>query len=267
MAYRLGNAFASLQAHGASETTSLGLRHALTRSRALTHDISLQLEQQRLYDDIDLTGLNSRRSLETWTVGFSGRYQAPSKLDVQWRGARTLGRLLFMDAATEASDSAAARAGGDFGKWTLESALAFPLDARDSLNVHFVAQWADRNLDSASKLSASGPAAVRAFDVGLVSGDAGTVTQVEWRHRLDLDDGGWWTLFAFADVAELKINQNSWSNTPNSVSLEGAGLGLIWERWGWNARMTLAIPVYNNVNGLAPYSNASRVWLELKKAV
>ena len=135
----------------------------------------------------------------------------------------------------------------------------------NSLYVAISGQWSNANLDPAEKMVAGGPYTVRAYDMGILSGDSGILASAELRHELGVLLRGPLQLVAFADTEHLTINHSVWAGGPNSATLSGAGLGLNWSWPGkWSAKACVAAPVGARP-ALISDNDSVRVWLALSK--
>jgi len=158
----------------------------------------------------------------------------------------TVGRVEFDDSAAQAADAASANSRGGFSKWNASLVRLQRLSLNNSLYLAVSGQWADGNLDSSQKMSAGGPYSVRAYDIGVLSGDSGYMGSAELRHDLGAAWAGQWQALAFIDSAHVTLNQNRWSGLsgPNSATLSGAGVGLNWSGPSqWSAKASVATPI------------------------
>ena len=110
-----------------------------------------------------------------------------------------------------------------------------------------------------------GPNSVRAYDVGVLAGDKGIDTSLEWRSVLtDLGNGSLQGK-VFFDYAKLTINASPWAglSTTNSAYIAGAGLGVVWtSSQNSTVKLSLAKPV-GTVPSSITSSSRLRTWIEL----
>jgi hemolysin activation/secretion protein len=135
------------------------------------------------------------------------------------------------------------------------------------LYLAFTAQWANKNLDQAEKMTVGGVYTVRAYDLGVISGDKGYLGTAEFRHNLGSVWAGQWQAVAFIDSAHITINKNVWTTAANNATLSGAGLGLNWAGSDqWSARMYIAKHI-----GAIPLqiagTTSTRAWIEISKGL
>ena len=114
---------------------------------------------------------------------------------------------------------------------------------------------------------------MRAYSVGVVSGDSGHFLSAELRYELGQAWQSTWQAVAFIDSAQIAINKNSWvagtsgnSSSNNTTTLSGAGFGLnlMW-RDQWTARLYIATPI-RTTPALAGATDSVRAWAEVRKA-
>ena len=275
MNYRLGDTAASLAASGKANTSSLWLRSALIRRPRANLNARLSFANNVLQDHVDSTGVKTDRTLNVWSLEFSGERQD----DWLAGGKNTLGlalyggRVGFDDATAAALDASTANTAGGFGRatWALNrnQALGAGVSAVLSMN----GQWAQKNLDSGQKFSIGGTTSVRAYRSGVLSGDSGAFGSLELRYILPMPQAmeptGTWQVAAFVDSAMVQTNKNPWSSGSNEASLNGAGLGLNWQgSKGVSGRIFIAaslgeLPTQLAVSASTTHTNA---WMELSWA-
>lgn len=265
LSYKLGDALASLQAHGSAQSQSLWLRHPLLRSRNTNINAQLQYDGLLLQDQIDSSALQTRRQLQSVTGSLNGDAR-----DVllgggltTWSVGMTAGQVRLGDADAQLSDAASAKTAGRFSKWNISLTRLQNLSANDSLFFSLSGQTARSNLDSSQKYSVGGPTNVRAYAMGTAAGDSAAVLSAELRHQLGWLARGRLTATAFFDSAYIVTNANPWVTGNNHTRLSGAGLGLNWAHpQQWYLRSFIAQPLW-------PLETdkklSARIWLTLSK--
>ena len=238
MDYRLGDTAASLLASGKAHTSSVWLRSALVRSPRANLNARLGFSNNVLQDHVDSTGVKTDRTVNVWSLEFSGERQD----DWLAGGKNTLGlalyggRVGFDDATAAAQDASTANAAGGFGRATWALSRTQALGAGVSAVLSMNGQWAQQNLDNGQKFSIGGTSSVRAYSSGVLSGDGGAFGSLELRYILPLpqtmEPTGIWQVAAFVESAMVQTNKNPWSSGSNEASLNGAGLGLNWQGTG-----------------------------------
>ena len=274
MDYRLGDTAASLAASGKAHTSSVWLRSALVRSPRANLNARLGFSNNVLQDHVGSTGVKTDRTVNVWSLEFSGERQD----DWLAGGNNTLGlalyggRVGFDDATAAAQDASTANTAGGFGRatWSLNrnQALGAGVSAVLSMN----GQWAQKNLDSGQKFSIGGATSVRAHRSGVLSGDSGAFGSLELRYILPIpptmEPTGTWQLAAFVDSAMVQTNKNPFSSGSNEASLNGAGLGLNWQgSKGVSGRIFIAASLGELPTQLAgSESTHTNAWWELSWA-
>jgi hemolysin activation/secretion protein len=262
--YRLQGEVDPLDAWGSADVASAWIKQPLVRGRQSNLYAQLQYDAKRLRDRVGAVDSRSDRHLGNWMVGLNGDLRdgllggGVNAWSIGW----TAGRTRFDDADAQAADAASAQTRGRFSKWNANASCLQRLGARDTLTLSASGQWADANLDSAEKMSVGGPYSVRAYDVGVVSGDTGYLATLELRHELSSG----WQAIAFADSARVTINRRPWTLSANSVRLSGAGLGLAWNgSKGWRASLSVATPIGAEPRLLGPQPSI-RAWATAGKS-
>jgi hemolysin activation/secretion protein len=92
-------------------------------------------------------------------------------------------------------------------------------------------QVSSKNLNIWEKMAIGGMNGVRAYPAGTAFGDQGYVINLEVRYLMPawLDSiPGRVHLVALYDTGTINYNKNTWSTANNSVTLNGAGVGITW---------------------------------------
>ena len=274
MDYRLGDTAASLAASGKAQTSSLWLRSALIRSPRANLNALLGFSNNVLQDHVDSTGVKTDRTVNVWSLEFSGERQD----DWLGGGNNTLGLALYGgrvgidDATAAAEDASTANTAGGFGRATWALSRNQALGAGVSAVLSMNGQWAQKNLDNGQKFSIGGTTSVRAYRSGVLSGDSGAFGSLELRYILPIpqtmEPTGTWQLAAFIDSAMVQTNKNPWSSGSNEASLSGAGLGLNWQgSKGVSGRIFIASSLGELPTQLAgSESTHTNAWWELSWA-
>ena len=265
--YRLGDSLSQLDGHGSAGVGSLWLKHPFIRTPGVNLNGQIQYEQKGLRDGIDSTGIHTDRHLNNWTASVSGdvRDRFLSGGISSWSLVLTSGRVGFDDAAALLANTASANTQGSFNKWTASFARLQNVSASSGLYLSLSAQAASTNLDPAEKMVAGGPYSVRAYDMGVLSGDSGYQASVEWRVDLGSLWQGQMQAVAFVDSEHITINKNPWAAGLNDARLSGAGVGLDWSGPDqWKAGLLLASPVGGKPELLGTTS-LLRAWIQISK--
>ena len=266
--YKLGDGLQSLDGHGTAEVASLWAKHPLMRSPSADLYLQVQYDRLTLHDDLDANAIKTDRHLDNGSASLSGDARdallagavSTSNLTV------TYGRVNFDDGAAETADAATAKTQGSFSKWNLNLARQQQFTAADGVYLSFAGQWTSDNLDSSQKMIAGGPYTVRAYDMGVLSGDTGELGTAEFQHTLGAAWGGTWQASAFFDSEHIVVNKNPWVAGTNAATLSGAGLGLNWSGpQQWSAKLDVAERV-GAVPTLIHDPSSVRVWAEVNRA-
>lgn len=262
--YELGEPLAALKANGSAQVGSLWAKHPLVRSRDANLYGQIQYDGKQLNDRVDSSGIRTDRHLDNWTLSLAGDALLLGGIN-SWNLGWTSGRVGFDDSAAQLADAATARTQGGFSKWNANLARLQSLSPKNALYLAFSGQWANTNLDSAEKMSVGGPATVRAYDVGALSGDTGYLATAEFRHDLDSARNGRWQAVAFVDTARVTVNKDIWVAGTNSATLSGAGVGINWAGPNqWRARTYIATRL-DSTPTLVASSASTRAWAEISK--
>jgi len=129
-------------------------------------------------------------------------------------------------------------------------------------------QVASKNLDVSEKMDLGGMYAVRAYPQGEASADQGYLMTLEARLRLPIlaqDSSSQVQLVGFVDSGTVTLNRNPWSTGPNSRTLSGAGVGLVWsDSNNFMVRVYYARKLGNEPATSAPDASG-RFWIQAVK--
>ena len=261
--YFLGGPVSSANAYGGAQVQSFWTRQPLVRS--VKRNVYGQIQYDQLQTgDPSSSGNQAVRSLQNWTASLSGDAREAFFANgvSSWNASLTNGHVAFDDPSDELNNPAKTQ--GRFSKLNLNLAHLQGMGAKDSLYLSYVGQWANTNLDSSQKLSVGGANSVRAYRMGVISGDVGRVFSAEWRHELGPALKGQWRALAFFDTAQVTVNKNPWVTGTNSATLSGAGVGLSWAGPGkWSGRATLAYPL-GSIPALVNTTASPIGWVEIR---
>jgi hemolysin activation/secretion protein len=266
--YKLGDGLQSLDGHGTAEVGSLWVKQPLVRSQNADLYLQVQYDRLALHDDLDESAVKTDRHLDNGSASLTGDAR-----DALLGGAVstanltvTYGRLGFDNGAAQTTDAATAKTQGSFSKWNLNLARQQQFTAADGVYLSFAGQWTSDNLDSSQKMIAGGPYTVRAYELGVLSGDTGELGTAEFRHALGATMGGTLQASAFFDSEHIVVNHSPWVAGTNSATLSGAGLGLAWSGPDqWSAKLDVAERV-GNTPVLVHDPASVRVWAEVNRA-
>jgi hemolysin activation/secretion protein len=266
--YKLGDGLQALGGHGTAQVASLWAKQPLIRSQNLDLYAQVQYDRLTLHDDLDASALKTDRHLDDGTASLTGDVRDGLLAGAVSTGnlSLTYGRVDFDNGAAQLADGATARTQGSFSKWNLNLARLQKLSPADGLYLSFAAQWSRDNLDSSQKMIAGGPYTVRAYDLGVLSGDTGELGTLEFQHDLGTAWQGQWQASAFIDSEHITVNESPWVAGPNGATLSGAGVGLAWAGpHQWSAKTSLAARI-GATPSLVTDPSSVRLWVELNRA-
>lgn len=260
--YKLGEEFASLQAHGTASSASLFATYPFVRSQMSNLSGTLTLEDKKLTDQTDAPVSNVEKKVQLVTLGLAG-----SRQDALWGGGMTAFDVslatgdLSMDAAALAQDAAAgsANSNGSFTKFTYALQRQQRVSDKYTLLLALSGQQASKNLNSSEKFSLGGASGVRAYPQGEGSGDQGMLANLEVRRSLTEQ----LQAAIFYDAGTVDINRNQYAAGSNTRTIAGAGLGLT----GQISKLQFKTSVAWRTSGGDPVSDTAnrnpRWWFQL----
>ncbi len=267
--YVLGDSLSAIGGHGSASVASLWVKQPLVRSQRHNVYAQLQMDSLWLNDIVDTADTQKDRKLLTTALSLNGdmRDLVPQGL-TSWKASMSAGKLSFLNSAAQLADSEAAQTRGNFVKYNVWANHLQNVTAKDSLYVALSGQAANTNLDQSQKMTVGGPASVRAYATGAVSGDNGALMTVELRHLLDgpvWGAEGRWQVMAFVDSARLSINKTPWTSSTNQATLSGGGIGLVWaDAKQFTVQLTLAERI-GKVPALITNSSKVHAWAVVSK--
>lgn len=265
MHYTLGDSVSALGGHGIADEASLWVKQPFIRTRGVNLYGEFEYDHKKVDDDIDSTGIETDRQLNEATASLFGDWHDATGVN-SWNLAATDGRVTFDNASAQLTDAASARTQGSFLKWLGNINRVQTINQNNTLYIAVSGQWANTNLDASEKMVAGGAYTVRAYDMGVLSGDIGILGNVEWRHELGQILSGQTQAIVFFDSEHLTIDQNAWAAGPNSATLSGTGVGFNWfGPSNSSIKATVAVPV-GATPELLSANRSLRTWIELNLA-
>jgi len=236
--YVLGRDFAGSE--GTAKVSSVGARYALLRSLRSNVMVSATLQEKKLYNYHDPSGMIEQYSSRGLPVVLQFDH-----ID-SW--GSTVGGLTWTEGSLD-KDDAVTR--GHFRKVELDLIRYQDLTSSFSLFGRFRKQTANKNLDSSERMSLGGATGVRAYAASEGFGDEGWLAQLELRYA-----HGDAMLYAFYDHAHIRVNaQPDLVELPSpNVKKAGAGFGMRYQAPKWVLDTSLAW----RTQGGVPTSEGSR---------
>lgn len=266
--YVLGGSLAALQSHGTAQVQSVFVKQPLVRSRDTNVYGTVQYDRLKLSDRIDVSAIQTDRSLGNLTLSLAGDARNALMADgvTSWSLGWKTGRVSFENAIAKLADAATAKTQGGFSKLNANVAHVQSLSTRSSLYFSLTGQWANNNLDASEKMVAGGPYSVRAYDVGALSGDSGYLMTAEYRYDLGAFAKGQTQAVVFVDSANVTVNKTTWTSSINTANLSGVGVGLNWTGQDqWRAKLSTAARVGTVSPLIAANTGSVRTWAEVSK--
>lgn len=267
LTYKLGNGLADLHAHGTATTQSVNLSQPFIRNTAGNLYAQLEFDHKRLYDDIDLAGLQTHRHANSWVLTVAGDQRDRTGI-TNFNVSGTAGRLYLDNFQTLFADYFGARTAGKYVKIDYSVSRLQQLNPANALYFGFSGQHANKNLDTSEQFYLGGPSTVRGYDIGVVSGAQGNLATIEFRHDFTIAAlPGPWQASAFVDSGRVLVYKDPFLLGPNSARLSSAGMGLHWSApHDWVVGASVATPVGSKPALLGPHASTStRFWLQVQR--
>ena len=268
--YRLGEEYASLQAHGTVEIASLYASYPLIRSRNTNLYALIDFDAKTFQDKVDLTSTVTDKKARVWMAALYGNHRdsfGGGGLS-SYSLTGTSGDIDILTPATLAADAATSQTNGHYEKLGFHAARLQSVTETISLNAAINGQFASKNLDISEKMELGGAYAVRAYPEGEAYADEGYVVNLEARLLLPKFSErlpGQIHLIGFADTGTATFSKNPWTNGQNRRTLSGAGIGLTWADYNnFVVNAYYAHKLGNAVATSAPDSNG-RFWIQVVK--
>ena len=267
----IGNA-SSTGAHGWAQQTSVWLRHSLLQVGSMRLNARFQIDNLEL-DDLASASkeMGNPRSIHMWMLSLGG--YMPDKLSLggrtAWSLGLTQGQLQLRSESMQAYDAALADTQGRFTRLNFSASHAREISSFYSLNSLLDVQLSDRNLDSSQKASLGGARSVRAYEPGVLSGDASYSVMIELKRALGELRGVQWAGLLFTDYGWVKTNANPWHDNDSDATMASIGLGL---QGALDKQWRISLTLANSVGALpaalqGSQSRHSGVWLELGRSL
>lgn len=226
--YELGKDFAALDAFGTADVAELAATYPLLRSRTRNLFAKAGIEVKRLNDHVDAVGQDALKHMQALSIGvvYEGR---DGWIGGGYVSAGLTGYLGRLDIRSQPElladqDAFGRHTNGRYRRASYSLSRLQSLGASLSAYLALAGQWAGNNLDSADKIAAGGPRAVRAFSGATGIGDEARIVNAELRWSVNPDT----SLSAFYDIGRVRINHTPLAGEDNSLTLAGYGVGLYW---------------------------------------
>jgi len=265
--YKLGNDLSDLHAHGTATTQSVNLSQPFIRHTAGNLYAQLEFDHKRLYDDIDLAGLQTHRHANSWVLTVAGDQRDRTGVTNVNLGG-TYGRLYLDNFQTLFADYFGARTAGSYVKFDYSVSRLQQLNDINAIYIGFSGQHANKNLDTSEQFYLGGPNTVRGYDMGVVSGAQGNLATIEYRRNFSIAGmPGPWQWSAFVDSGRVQAYKDPFLPGPNRARLSSAGVGVHWSApHDWVVASSVAAVIGNKPALAGPHAGtAARFWVQVQK--
>ena len=225
---------------GTGTTLGASLQYPLVRTALSNWAVSAGVLQTRLHNRDDNVTLGSRETVSRTRIDALSLSLNGNQFD-RWYGGGAIsaglalvsGDLSLRGSPRSAIDNndQSVSTQGRFTKLRWNASRLQTLGVGTSLLAATTGQFASTNLDASEKMYLGGMNGVRAYPNAEAGGSTGTRVSLDLLHELDAR----WQISAFCDwgqVQQFRNNVFAGTVTPlvvrNSVTLRGAGLGLLW---------------------------------------
>ena len=262
--YLLGDTFASLNAHGDSNTWGAFISYPLVRHRARNLTLRAAIDYKVQKDSIEATGMYFDKRNNTYSFGGYGDMvdnSGYSTYSLTWLG----GNLRMLDANSIANDSSAMTA-GRYGKMTFAFARQQALYGAWTLYGAMNGMAGNKNLDGSEKIGLGGSSGVRGYPAGEAAGDKGAVGNLELRYtQLLQQNQAALTYVAYVDRGWVQTSISPWTTAAPTKSLTGYGIGLLLNKaYDFSIRAMYATHSANAPSAVDPASKY-QFWLQASK--
>jgi hemolysin activation/secretion protein len=259
--YDLGQSFSSIGATGLADVSGASETYPFIRSRYFSLSGVAGVDVKILRDNISSIDNDSQKRDGMVDIGVSGNQK-----ERDGSGYTTFDLTITQGALSlESADAAANDTLGTAGSWsksTLNAVREKYIANRVSYYASFNGQLAGKNLDSSEQLILGGATGVRAYPQGEASGDQGYVATGEL--HLDLPTPTF-QLAGFFDYGSINLDKHPLTTTGNTVSLGGAGLGIIARpAGGYYMRVDYAFKT-TGYKAISDSNENGRLWFRLAK--
>ncbi|RDU95221.1 ShlB/FhaC/HecB family hemolysin secretion/activation protein [Trinickia dinghuensis] len=225
--YKLGDAFAPLDAQGYANSLEANFSYPIVRTRSQNLTATVNLVGRDMRDELGSVNQVTTRHLYAGTFGLTHERYGQlfgRNAYLTLTGGLTVGRLDIAEPAMKAANEAGADTVGGYGRadFSILGRLAVTdtLSASASLNLQ---RAIHRNLDSSEQLLISGTQGVLAYqEAG--SGDNGYLANVNLRYALPRFAGVDHSVSVFADSAHVGLHDASYTTT-DGATLQDVGIG------------------------------------------
>ena len=222
--YKLGREFATFEASGRANSTSVFAAYPFIRSPARNFSGTASYESKNLQDRLNGNTSITDKKTGVTSLGLTGNLQDA----FMGGGINSADLTLVMGNLNIATPAALnqdvdAKTNGSYSRVAYGLSRLQRINNSTQLALSLNGQQASKNLDSSEKFSLGGPTGVRAYPSGEASGDEGFKGAIEVRHNYNAN----WQVTAFYDFGTVRINKTPFDPAAsNAKNLAGAGVGV-----------------------------------------
>jgi hemolysin activation/secretion protein len=262
--YLLGDSFATLNAHGDSNTFSGFVTHPIVRHRDRNFSLRGNIDYKILKDHIEATQVHYDKRNTVYNFGGYGDWVDNSGYNIysfNWIN----GNLRMLDAQSVTND-ALAQTRGSYGKLAFSYARQQSIQGAWTGYVGLNGISGNKNLDGSEKIGLGGPSGVRGYPAGEGSGDKGVVGNFELRYTsLIQQNTATLTYVGYLDRGWVQTSINSFISGPPSKGLTGYGVGiLIAKSYDYNLRVMYATHSSKTPSVVDPGAK-NQLWVQASK--
>lgn len=231
--YALGKEFEDLGAHGTAKIISVYGSYPLIRTRNSNLYAQLGFDARAYEDKVDFNNLVTNKRANVLMPGIYGNHRdnfGGGGLSA-YGLTLSLGDLNIQSDIARDFDAATTQTNGRYNKLAFNAMRLQRVTDTVSIYAAINGQVASKNLDIWEKMELGGMYGVRAYPAGTAFGDQGYIVNLEARLLLPTwSEGlpGKMHLLALFDTGTIHYNKNTWTDTKNTVTLNGAGVGFMW---------------------------------------
>jgi hemolysin activation/secretion protein len=267
--YRLGKQFTSLDANGTEGIVSVYGSYPLIRSYNNSLYLLADFDERFFQDNEGAVGSSITKRASVLTPGIIGNVYDNFGGGgwTNYSAYASFGNLDIQTATAREQDALTARTNGNYAKFSASISRLQNVMGPLSLYMSARGQVGTKNLDISEKMELGGANGVRAFPEGEAYGDDGYIATLEPRLQLPLPRfvPGHLQLIAFVDTGYVKVNHNPYSNTQNSLTRTGAGVGLRWSDPNDFLLTATYAHILGNSRATSYHDDAGEFWFEAVK--
>jgi hemolysin activation/secretion protein len=268
--YKLGDEFEELGVNGTAQIYSVFGNYPLVRSRSTNLYAQFGFDHRANEDKIDLANLSNQKRTNVLMPGIYGDHRD----QIGGGGITSYGLTLFLGdldiqtPTTKNIDQSTAKTNGQYAKLAFNATRLQKITDTLSFYAAINGQISSKNLDIWEKMELGGLYGVRAYPGGTAVGDQGYILNLEARLLMPPIAKalpGNLYLLALFDTGTVQRNKNPWAGGDNTVTLSGAGVGVMWSAPNNFAIKTYYARKIGKTPNIINTSAAGQFWFQLIK--